>query len=53
MNNLTEGAKLVGTEVGSGGNVVMTYQLPSEVRFVTIDGVLIFDNDEESKDDIT
>lgn len=53
MSNLPEGAKFISKGVDSGGNVVMTYQLPSEVRFVTIDGVLIFDNDEESKDDIT
>lgn len=52
MSNLPEGAKFIGTEVDAYGNTTKHYQLPSEVHFVSINGVLVFDEG-ESEDDIT
>ncbi len=49
MNNLPEDTKFIGTEVDAYGNITQHYQLPSKVHFVSIDGVLVFD--EEGKED--
>lgn len=47
MDNLPEGAKLVGTEVDAYGNITQHYQLPSKVHFVNINGALVFDGEGE------